>query len=378
MADDWTVRVTDATRVELGEISPIQLQARLRWQDTGTWTLDVPFGDRLTALLAEPGSGIVVYAPGSDTPFFAGPRTQFRLTEAEQLQVEVQGVTDQILLEDRLASPDPSLEPPWTVEERVLSGPADEVMRAVVGENLGPLALPARQTVLVDTTPIPYVEDVRWTVTGQPVSDVLEGIGDYADLGWTVDRLSNGDRIFRVLAPVDVSDTVIFSAQLGTVNRVELVDGRPSKTHVVVAGNLGPYDVVRPTVLRTDAAIPAQWGRIESFRDHRQSSDPGELEDVADSTLADQQPLQTVTVDPVDGAALVEFPTTYSVGSVVTVRVEDEILQDVVREVELTLAEGQAARAVPSLQTIRSPQGRAVRELSARVTAMASARTGRT
>lgn len=370
MADDFLVRIANADLVEVGEVSPTGLIARLRWRETGTWTMDLVATDRMLPALAEPGAGIVVYPPGGGEPLFGGPRTQLRLREAAVLSVEVQGVTDGVWLDDRIASPDPALDPPWTVEERVLSGLADEVMRQVVEENLGPSALPSRQVVTVDPTAVPGLPSVQWTATGQPVSDILEGVGEAAGVGWTVDRTRTGGRVFRVVPVDDVSDTAVFSASLGTVEAVTLDDRRPTVTASVVSGAVGPYDTIRPTVLRQDVTLAGQWGRIERFRDHRQSSDPAELDAVGDAALEDQQPLRGIEIDPVEGAALLRFPSAYRVGSRVTVRVSGETVVDTVREVEVRLTAGEAPRVVPSLQRMRSPQGAALRRAARRLTSI--------
>lgn len=370
---DWTVRVIDGAGVEVGQIAPVRLQAELRWNDVGTWLIDVDPTDLLANDLLQPGSGIIVYPPGSNVPLFAGPRTQVLITDATQQRFEVSGVTDEVLLERRLASPDPAGEPPWSFDERQKSGQAHAIMEEFVEENCGATApVVARRSLVVDPQTLTTSTGV-WSATGQPLLEVLKSIGNGATVGFRVRRV-NGVPTFATYVPVDRSATVIFSFDLGTIEKAKFSDRAPNVTHAVVSGEQGPYDVVRPTVLVDDPSLAAVWGRIEQFVSHGESADTNELIFAGAAVFGGQQPLTTVRVEPVEGAALIEFPDAYGVGDRVTVRIGGTTIVDFIRQVTLTVEAGKAARAVPSLATIRTPSARFARALNDRLTRVETTR----
>jgi len=372
-AEDWVVRVVDSAGAEVGQIAPVRLQAELRWNDVGTWLLDVDPTDRLVPELLQRGSGIIVYPPGSDVPLFAGPRTSVLVTDATQQRFEVSGVTDEIILERRLASPDPAGEPPWSFDERQKIGQAHQIMEQFVEENAGQSAAVVDRRALTVVPQSFTSTNVRWSATGQPLLYLLKNVGDAATVGFRVRRVA-GQPTFETYLPDDLSATVIFSFDLGTIEQARFSDNAPSVTHAIVSGDKGPYDLVNPTVLVSDSGLAADWGRIERFVSHGESADALELVDAGTSALGEQQPLTTVQVEPIEGAALIEFPATYGVGDIVSVRVGGQTIVDFVRQVTLTLQAGQAPRAVPSLATLVTPSARLTRRLGDRLTRVETTR----
>lgn len=365
MSAEWTVRVADDSGAEVGQIAPVRLEAQLRYSDVGTWLLDVDFSDRLLNDLLEPGASIVVYPPGSSEPLFAGPWVESRLVEGEELTVEVAGVTDEVLLARRVASPDPAFDPPWTQVRRQLVGPAHEVLEQAVEENAGQSApVAARRSLTVDPQVL-STSPVRWTATGQPLLELLQGVSEAADVGFRVDRVA-GVPTFRTFLSEDRSATVIFSAALGTVEQTALTVRAPEVTAAIVAGAEDGYGG-QSTVLVSDAGLEGLWGRIELLVSHGQSDDVEELEDVGLSALEEQKPLTTVDAVPVEGAGNIVFPESWRLGDRVTIRVGGTSIVETVRQVTLVLESGQAPRVRASLDEVGSPAGKLLRRLGRRL-----------
>ena len=367
MSAEWTVRVANLAGEEVGQLSPVRLEAQLRYNDVGTWLLDADFGDRLLNDLLTEGASIVVYPPGRSTPLFAGPWIEAVVTEGDDLTVEVSGVTDEVLLDRRLASPDPDIDPPWVATTRQKTGPAHEVIEAFVEENAGQTApVEDRRSLVVDpqtlTTPT-----VRWTATGQPLLELCQGIGEVGDVAFHVER-RDGVPTFVTGLAADRSGEVVFAANLGTVERTTLTTQVAQVTHAVVKGD----DV---TALTSDAALRAVWGRIERLIAHGQSNDPDELADVGLSSIAEQKPLRTVTALPIEGAGAIEFVDDWNLGDKVTIRVGDTSVVDVIRQVTLTLEAGQAPRVQAALSDIGTPSGRALRRIGRRLSLVEAARS---
>lgn len=366
-SEEWTVRIANLVGDEVGQLSPVRLEAQLRYNDVGTWLLDADFGDRLLDDLLTEGASIVVYPPGDSTPLFAGPWIEAVVTEGDELTVEVSGVTDEVLLDRRLASPDPDIEPPWVATTRQKTGPAHQVIEEFVEENAGETApVVDRRSLVVDpqtlTTP-----NVRWTATGQPLLELCQSIAEAADVAFHVER-RDGVPTFVTGLSADRSGEVVFAANLGTVERTTFTSQVAQVTHAVVKGD---DDV---TVLAADPTLRAVWGRVERLVSHGQSDDPDELADVGLSAIAEQKPLRTVDALPIEGAGAIEFVRDWNLGDKVTIRVGDTSLVDVVRQVTLTLEAGQAPRVRAALSDIGTPSGRALRRIGRRLSLVEASR----
>lgn len=372
MSEDWTVRVADAAGVEVGQIAPIRMEANLRYNDVGSWLVDVDADDDLVNALLNTAASIVVYPPGSSEPLFAGPWVETVAAEGDQDTLEVSGVTDAVWLARRVASPDPDGDPPWQTMERQKVGQAHQVIEAFVDENVGQGApVVGRRQIVVDPQPLTTPE-VRWTAVGQPLLELLQAVADVGQVGFRVERV-DGQPTFRTFVPADRSAEVVFAANLGTVQRTAVVTRAPDITHAIVEGNEDDYGMV-PTVIVDDGTLTAAWGRIERLVSHGQSDDIAEMFDAGDAALAEQQPLTVVTVDPIEGAGSIRFLHDWRLGDLVTVRVGGASIVDVVRQVTVTLEAGQAPTIQASLADIPTPSTRLLRRLARRLSLVEATR----
>ena len=113
-AEDLTVEVRDKTLARLGQIPASYLnltKCTARDSAVGEWALTIPADHPLATPLRTPGAGIIVTLASGEV-FLSGPMTKATSdsTYSDTAGVlTVEGVTDEIVLWDALAWPDPDL-----------------------------------------------------------------------------------------------------------------------------------------------------------------------------------------------------------------------------------------------------------------------------
>src|SRR6056297_3223776 len=108
--EDLVVEVRDRNLNRIGQLTPENLVGATfvaRFNNVGSWSLQIPYGDRLGELLRQPGYGIILTGPNGET-ILSGPTLTAKLeqtqdnTEGDWL---IEGSGDAVLLTDRLAYP---------------------------------------------------------------------------------------------------------------------------------------------------------------------------------------------------------------------------------------------------------------------------------
>lgn len=334
MSDDWQLIVRDSTLDRVGEISDFaKLEMVLRFNLADTWVLDLPTDTQSAAALTEPGAGLIVKRDG--VTIMSGPViTPQRQWNASGDKLTVAGFSDDIYLEDRLVRP---CAPPYTATDYdVRTGAAETVIRAYVDANAGPGAAVERQvpglTLAADGAHGSTVTGRgRWDVLGDLLRSLATAGGD---LGFRVVQ-SGATLVFEVYVPTDLSDSVIFSPELGNLRGFSYAPTAPEADWIVAAGSgEGAARVIRESG-DNDAIV--RWNRrIEAFRDRRDTSDLGELDQSIDEELANKAEKTVLTITPVDTEA-VAYLADYTLGDKVSVEIDGARFSDVVREVHLTL-----------------------------------------
>jgi very-short-patch-repair endonuclease len=185
---DLLVEVRDRNLNRLGA-----LPGEAEWQiadvhlGLGVWEVRIPIEAAITPALEQPGSGIVVTGPNG--PLFSGPMTavDYQATTTDPLgMVIVEGVSDAVLLSDRIAYPDPGNGP--LAQSRNFDtrrGPAESVMHQYVSANLGPTAMTSRRAAhLVMGTDAGRGSEVTHRARWEPVGEILAKLGRLAGLGF--------------------------------------------------------------------------------------------------------------------------------------------------------------------------------------------------
>jgi hypothetical protein len=145
---EFTVEVRDKTLARVGQILPEDLNLTIteEFNNVGSWTLVIANGHPMVPALRTPGAGIVVTRIDTGAVLISGPVVSPALemsAAAPDGKVTISGVTDSVILADRLAYPQPSNSDATTqtAANDVRTGAAEDLMFAYVDQNIGPSAL---------------------------------------------------------------------------------------------------------------------------------------------------------------------------------------------------------------------------------------------
>lgn len=329
--------VRDPTRTRVAQIEDyLRADFVPRFNSPGAWAIELPADGEPAALLGE-DCGIVVVRDG--TTILSGPVDHLERNWGPDGDVLLaSGPDDLIVIDDRIAHPQPgTAAPPYgSTAYDVRTGAAETVMRGYVNVNAGPGALAQRQvaglTVAVDTA-------LGSSITGRgryqkliPFLQELALAG--GDLGFRVVQ-SGSSLQFSVYTPTDKTATAIFSRELGNLRSFQYVLRAPRVNYVYAGG--GGEGTARTIREGADSdSIIRFRRRIEEFRDRRDTTDVAELDQTIVEELA-QGALETeLRIAPIDTEALM-FMEDYQLGDRVTVVVDDVPLNDVLREVHISL-----------------------------------------
>lgn len=351
MTDEWVLYVRRPDLARDGVIEDYQrLEATLRFNSLGSWVLDLHRDSRHVADLARPGWGIELVRDG--VTVLSGPRVgRIRQRQGRTHQVTLSGHDEMVHLARRLAHPQPATPaPPYDVQEHdVRTGQASAVLLAYVDVNAGPGALPERRVPGLALAPDP---GLGTTITGrarwQGLLDLLAELAQAGGgLGFRV-RRSERALLFEVYQPRDLVRSVIFSDALGTLGDYTIEDEAPAASYVVVGG--GGEGTERLIHELPDPEGLATWGRIEQFVDQRHIDTEAELAQAAATALAERTGRASAEITPLE-TPLLRYPRDYQLGDRVTAVIDGTPVRELIREVRITLAGGQAPQVRPVLDS---------------------------
>lgn len=323
------------------------LQMPLRFNRTSTWVLELDAASPAVALLGRT-DGLIVERDG--VTLLSGPVVRIsRSSEQAKDTVVVSGVDDTVWLERRLALPVPAGPPYTAVEYDDKQGAAETVLRYYVDRNLGPTAtVPRRLSYLTLPADLARGTTVRGFARFHTLLELLQPLAlAGGDLGFRIVQVGAGLE-FQVYVPADRTATAVFSRELGNLSGYAYETSAPAADYVIVAGQgEGTLRAFSEGGRQADIDV---YGRIESFRDRRDIDDATVLPQALAEALAESQPGTALSISPIDTAA-VSYGVEYVLGDRVTVDVEGERIQDVVREVALTLTPDRGERITPLIGT---------------------------
>lgn len=348
----WTLYLRDPTLQREGQIDDFEkCEAIARFNDIGTWTVDVDGRAPLAAKLATPGYGIELVRDDT-TVVMSGPmRHRVWSRDGDQLQLTVSGVDDMIWLKRRLAHPQPATAaPPYNTNEYdVRTGVASTVLRAYVNANAGAGALAPRQVtgLGLDTDPLAgttVTGRARWQVLLQLLQELAIAGGN---LGFRVTK-SGTSLLFQVYEPTDRTSSVILSTELGNLFGYDYESEASEVNYVYLGG--GGEGTARTVREGSDSAEVTSWGRIEAFQDRRDTTDTGELDQEITKTLTEGVGKTGLSINPVDIDGMV-FLQDYNLGDLVTYVIDGEPNTQIVREARITLTPDGPQQTIPGLNT---------------------------
>jgi hypothetical protein len=344
--EELTIEVRDPNLVRVGQVSDFNLPGAefvLRFNNVGSWLLRMPYGDPLGDLLRTPGYGIVVTGPDGDV-IFSGPTLAAKLEQTPEDPAGfwlIEGADDTLILQERLAYPDPATADvtAQTESHDRRTGLAETVMKAYVLANAGPTAPVSRRvaglTVGTDLGRGPTVTNAaRFT----ELQTLLFGIAESAGLGYDIKQV-NTDLVFDVFEPADRSGFVRLDVENDLLRSAEYGYVAPEATRVIVAGQGEAIDRLFFEVSNTDStAAETLWGRrIETFKDARQSVELSELQQAGDEELADTgKTVVSVAVTPTDDVQM-RYGLDWNLGDIVSVTAGDVETTATVTEVGISV-----------------------------------------
>jgi hypothetical protein len=347
----WTIYVRNAS---LGREAQVDDYAAFtcicRFNDVGTWELRLDRRSAAADALTARGAGIEVRR--DDFVVMTGPATRLKRDRSDRSNLlTVSGVDDNIWLERRLAHPQPaSSAPPYsTTADDVRTGVGSTVIWQYVNVNLGPGAILPRRlpTLTMATDPL-----VGSSVNGRARYDqLLELIQKLAiaagDIGFKIAQEDDG-LVFTVYPPEDKSTSVVFSEGFANLSSFTYESVAPSYTYVYGGGE--GEGIAREFVEGQDPTGIVNWGRIEKLVDAREKDDGPEVSEQISTALAENGEKLSLEITPVDTTNL-SYGTHYQLGDKVSAVIDDVLISDIVREVEVRLSSNAAASLVPVLGT---------------------------
>lgn len=338
------VEVRDKNLVRLGQITPDQLDLLLedQYNNVGSWTLRLPSNHELAPALRTPGAGIIVSTSDGDV-LLSGPtiKPEAAATADEpEGTLTVEGLTDTIILADRICFPQPSNVNPetQTFSHDLRFGAAETVMHAYVNANIGPGAPSARRQAHLqmgaDGARGPFVaKRARFNVLGNLLSELAVTAG----LGFRVIQVDDHLE-FQTYQTRDRRSLVRLDIRNNQLAGERVAIAPPGATHVIVAGQ-GDLVNRQFTLVTTADSIAAadEWGRrIERFVDQRQTDDPDEHVQAGLEVLA-KEGFSQLSVQAVPMEDFVsEFGHDWFLGDLVGVVVEGVELSSLVSGYVLT------------------------------------------
>lgn len=339
----WTLYVADQVGNRVAQIDPYSTcQLIARHNAVSSWSLELPTDSAAADALLDTEHPRIVFR-SDDVTFRSGPVTTVqRLLNSDGDWLSLTGVDDTVWLARRVAHPQPgTAAPPYsTTAYDVRTGNAAQILAQYADVNAGPSAVAARRVPgLVVPVPAPAGSTVTLQARYENLLDFIAGKATSFGLGVRVVDLRL-DVFTPVLRPV------VFSIDLATLAETEAFEEAPDANFVYVAG--GGTGSARLIVEVTDAGSVASWGRVETFQDRRDTSDPAILGLAGNETLARSVKPPSVRFQPIT-TPVQRFPQDWSVGDKVTVQVGTRTFVDVVREVVIDLEEGEPVNVVAQL-----------------------------
>lgn len=367
----------------VGEVDDYtSLEIIKRFNDIGAWKMELPTDSKESRLLLNPKYGISVVRNGQ-TVFSGAVRKRYRKWGIDSDSLILGGSDDNIHLQS-LAYP--KLFGSYAVlEDDVRTGIAEDVMKQYVSANIGPEARADRVTISLELN-----QSRGSTVTGRGrFQTLLELLQELAltggDLGFDVATVNKALQ-FKVFQPADKTKSVFFSPLLGNLSSFEYSKDDPESNFLVLGGlNEGDSRIFRE---KGDAASIEEFGRYEEYIGNRGSEDTSEMNQKMDELLAAKAFNTRLSIAPIDTPGLTYlkhynlgdkvsvvltqpnevvsqeelqvFLSSYQSVSVTNERIfkvqqKLEVIQDVIREVKITLTPD-GEHISPTVGTPDSPQ----------------------
>lgn len=373
-ANPFLISVTDKAFGSLRTIgNPIQVTAVPRHNQQPTAAVVLPMTHSAVPLLMTPGARMEIQYLGQ--PLVGGIVKTIQgdsLSGASTLTVQVED--DYRLATRILAWPVPaSALTAQTVEYRTITGPAETVMKTVIGENATRLGLPV--TVATD---LGRGATITATFRFHPILDRIMPQFDAAGVGLTVVRTGSG---FTVDCYVPRMYPTTLTEASRVVRTWSWTATSPAATRIVVGGKGDGVARVFRSIVST--GLESTWGDVnEMFTDATDLDTTAALDARGTQTLAAKGALAGLSVSLAESNTFRYNPS----GAGASVRVGDQIsmqvgpgivVTDVLREATLSYNVATGLSVTPTVGDSPSTDEQLNRVLVAHAKAIRNTATGR-
>lgn len=346
--DELTWEVRDENLNRVGQLLPQDLvgwSSVLRFNNVGTWEIELPGDHKLGQMLSQPGAGIIVTHKDAGV-IFSGPTTAVeKVTETANPvgAVRISGVDDTSVLAERLAYPTPSTDDVTAqtqahdIENNV---PCSTAMYGYVKRNLVSGFAPASRVVpnLVLSADQGLGSLIRKSARFDILGELLSEIAIVDGLGFDIKQ--QGDSlVFNVYEPADRSREIRMDVENNTLASTAFGYGSPGLTKAIVAGqgDLTERTFVQVETVEADDAEALWHRRIERFIDQRNTDDLTELTQAGLEALAESgSTLTSIDVIPSSDQTMA-YGTDWNLGDKVTVVVGGEEISATVSQVAISV-----------------------------------------
>lgn len=296
--ENLLIEVRDRTGERVGVLGGsdlIEFAATVQLNGVGSWNLRIPRDHPLAKTLATPGAGIVVSDTSTRSAIFSGPMDQPEYVEAtsgdESNVLNVSGVTDDHLLADYLAWPDPAngdaASQAFQYDTR--TGAAEDLAHAYVAANIGPNAPATRRDArLVMGESLGRGAEQTREVRFEPMLNLLRNLCIPDGLNFRIVQYGN-HLAFQTSMSRYLQRTVRFSVSEGELTTARVAKVPPTITRAIVGGyGSAAVRLIEERTNEKSLAAEQEWRRrIEVFIDQGQSKNLDALRIAGDEALAD-------------------------------------------------------------------------------------------
>ena len=346
--EDLTFEVRDRALNRVGVILAQDLVGAtmvVRFNNTGTWSLRLPYAHPMGELLRLPGYGLLVTGPNGET-LISGPTLTAKLDQTMDNvdgTWQIEGASDDILLSERLAYPTPTTADvtAQTISNDIRIGVAETVIKQYLNANIGASA-PAERKVGYLTVEVDQARgsSVSATARFNTLQELFYDLAQVGGIGYRISQ-SNGTIDFSVYEPVNRSSTIRMDIQNRQLSNASYSYGTAKVTRAIVAGRGEAENRIFLERTSTDSLnAEIQWNRrIEVFHDARQSESSDELNTAGDELLIDKgKTIVEMAVTPTDDTKMV-YGVDWFLGDTVTIVANNIEATAVVTEVGIQVAE---------------------------------------
>lgn len=338
MMSDYIVEVRNSALARLMQIPlrDLSIEATATVNAVGEWTMLVNPDATWAPLIQSPGAGIVVTRRTDGFVLLSGPMTSWEYEETPASPngtLTVSGVTDEVVLRDRLAYPDPAVAVgAQTTEFDPFVGSPARAISHYVDRNLGAFATQSRRhPAFVNESTSRTGPTYRVHARFETLLEIAQGAADFANshspaspLVFSVRDLG-GQLTMNITTGRDRRDQVRLSVARNSLTGLKVRLTAPATTDAIVGGDGdGVNQELALHSTPSSRESGSDWGRyIETFVSGKVNEAGDSLASVAEAHLATAgSPAHEVNIVPSEYMAQ-QYGVDWAMGDLVSLEFSD-------------------------------------------------------